>query len=76
MSERKRIEDERQVFMSFFENSPDFIGISDPNWKSVYLNPAGRQMVGMPADYPVENTEILDYTLLIGACWLMSSRDP
>src|SRR5262249_35212287 len=27
ISERKRIEDERQVFMSFFENSPDFIGI-------------------------------------------------
>src|SRR5262245_302286 len=59
--ERKRIEDERHVFVSFLENSPDFIGIADPNGKPVYLNPAGRQMVGLPADYPVENTQIPEY---------------
>ena len=47
--------------MSFFENSPDFIGIADPNGKPVYVNPAGRRMVGLPADYPVENTEIPEY---------------
>jgi len=61
ISERKRVEDERQVFVSFLENSPDFIGIADPNGKPVYLNPAGRRMVGLPADYPVENTQIPDY---------------
>jgi len=61
ISERKRFEDERQVFVSFLENSPDFIGIADPNGKPVYLNPAGRRMVSLPADYPVENTEIPDY---------------
>ena len=59
--ERRRAEDERQVFMSFFENSRDFIGIADPNGKPVYVNPAGRRMVGLPADYPVENTEISEY---------------
>jgi PAS domain S-box-containing protein len=61
ISERKRIEDERQVFVSFLENSSDFIGIADPNGKPVYVNPAGRQMVGLPADYPIENTEIPEY---------------
>src|SRR5262245_1067318 len=61
ISQRKRIEDERQVFVSFLENSPDFIGITDPNGKPVYLNPAGRRMVGLPADYPVEKTQIPDY---------------
>ena len=61
ISERKRIEDERQVFVSFLENSPDFIGIADPNGRPVYVNPAGRRMVGLPADYPIENTEIPEY---------------
>jgi PAS domain S-box-containing protein len=61
ISARKRIEDERQVFISFLENSPDFIGIADPNGKPVYLNPGGRKMVGLAADYPVENTEIPEY---------------
>src|SRR5262245_60832472 len=61
ISERRRIEDERQVLVSFPEISPDFIGIADPNGKPVYLNPAGRRMVGLPADYPVENTQIPDY---------------
>src|SRR5262245_6464646 len=61
ISERKRIEDERQVFMSFFENSVDYIGIADPNWRPVYVNPAGRKMVGLPLDYPIKNTTTSDY---------------
>ena len=61
ISERKRFEDERQVFVSFLENSSDFIGIADPNGKPLYVNPAGRRMVGLPADYPVENTQIPEY---------------
>src|SRR5262245_11554025 len=61
ISESKRIEDERQVFLSFFENSPDFIGITNQNWKPVYLNPAGRKMVGLPLDHPVKDTESFEY---------------
>jgi PAS domain S-box-containing protein len=61
ITQRRRIEDERQVFVSFLENSPDFIGIADPNGKPVYLNPAGRRMVGLPDDYPIENTQIPEY---------------
>ncbi|MGZ4190445.1 MAG: PAS domain S-box protein, partial [Actinomycetota bacterium] len=58
---RKRIEDERQVFVSLLENSSDFIGIADPNGKPIYVNPAGRRMVGLPADYPIEQTQIPEY---------------
>ena len=30
ITERKRIEDERQVFVSLLDNSPDFIAVADP----------------------------------------------
>jgi PAS domain S-box-containing protein len=53
--------DERRVFQALIENSSDFIGIADRNGKPVYLNPAGRRMVGLPENYPIENTEILEY---------------
>ena len=60
ISERRRIEDERQVFVSLIENSSDFIGIADPSGKPIYLNPAGRRLVGLPADFPVEKVQIVD----------------
>ncbi|HAN91762.1 MAG TPA: hypothetical protein DCQ33_06735 [Nitrospira sp.] len=61
ISERVRIEDERQVFVSLIEHSSDFIGIADPGGKPIYVNPAGRRMVGLPAAYPVEKTQIPEY---------------
>ena len=61
ISERRRIEDERQVLVSLIENSSDFIGVADPSGKPIYVNPAGRRMVGLPADYPVEKTQIPEY---------------
>ena len=60
ITERRRIEDERQVFVSLLENSSDFIGIADPTGKPVYLNPAGRRMVGLAPDFPVEQVQIED----------------
>jgi PAS domain S-box-containing protein len=61
ISERKRHEDEHRVFESLIENSSDFIGIADPAGKPIYLNPAGRRMVGLPAGHPVEQTQIPEY---------------
>lgn len=61
ITERKRFEDERRIFTSLLQNSPDFIGIADPGGKAIYVNPAGRRMVGLAADYPVEQTQIADY---------------
>ena len=61
ITERKRVEDERQIFVSLLANSSDFIGIADPTGKPVYVNPAGRRMIGLSADYPIEQTRIADY---------------
>ena len=61
ISERKRIEDVRQVFVSLLDNSSDFIGIADPTGKPIYLNAAGRRMIGLAPDFPVEQIQIQDY---------------
>jgi PAS domain S-box-containing protein len=60
IGERKRIEDERQVFVSLLDNSSDFIGIADPTGKPIYLNAAGRRMIGLAPDFPVERLQIQD----------------
>ncbi|MEO7162484.1 MAG: PAS domain-containing protein, partial [Bdellovibrionia bacterium] len=52
---------ERQIFAALIENSSDFIGIADPNGNPLYLNPGGRRMVGLSLDYPIENTQILEF---------------
>ena len=57
----RRTLDERRVFAALIENSSDFIGIADANGTPTYLNPAGRAMVGLPADLPVERTQLTDY---------------
>ena len=60
VTERRRIEDQRQVFVSLLDNSVDFIGIADPTGKPIYLNAAGRRMIGLTADFPVEQLRIQD----------------
>jgi PAS domain S-box-containing protein len=58
ITERRRIEDQRQVFVSLLDNSVDFIGVADPGGKPIYLNAAGRRMVGLAPDFPVETLQI------------------
>jgi PAS domain-containing protein len=60
ITERRRIEDQRQVFVSLLDNSVDFIGIADPAGKPIYLNAAGRRMIGLAPDFPVEQLQIQD----------------
>lgn len=60
IGERKRVEDLRQVFVSLLDNSVDFIGIADPTGKPIYLNAAGRRMIGLAPDFPVEQLQIQD----------------
>jgi PAS domain S-box-containing protein len=52
--------DDRRIFEALIENSSDFIGIADPDGKPTYLNPAGRRMVGLASDFPVETVAIQD----------------
>lgn len=47
ITERKRIETERQNFVALIENSPDFIGMSDLDGVPFFINRAGLKMVGL-----------------------------
>ncbi|MGZ3773319.1 MAG: ATP-binding protein [Pseudobdellovibrionaceae bacterium] len=57
----RKVANERQIFAALVDSSSDFIGIADPNGNPIYLNPAGRRMVGLAMDFPIEKTIILDY---------------
>jgi PAS domain S-box-containing protein len=57
----KRTLMERRLFAAVIENSSDFIGIADARGKPIYLNPGGRRMVGLSADFPIEPTTIPEY---------------
>jgi PAS domain S-box-containing protein len=61
VTERRRRDDERQLLVSLLENSHDFIGLADPSGKPIWVNVAGLRMVGLPPDYPVEQTRITEY---------------
>ena len=52
--------DDRRIFEALIENSSDFIGIADPDGTPTYLNSAGRRMVGLASDFPVETVRIQD----------------
>jgi PAS domain S-box-containing protein len=57
----KKTSEDLQVFVELIENSTDFIGIADPNGKPIFVNRAGRRMVGISDDYAIENTQIPQY---------------
>jgi PAS domain S-box-containing protein len=56
----RKVLDERSIFAALIDNSSDFIGIADPSGKPIYVNPAGRRMIGVPEDYPIGTMQILD----------------
>jgi PAS domain S-box-containing protein len=53
--------DELLRFQSLVEASGDFIGIANLDGHVAYLNPAGRQLVGLDPDVDVTTTTIADY---------------
>ncbi len=61
ITEQRRRADELKIFAALLENSSDFIGIADPSGKPLWGNRAARRMVGLPPDFPIEQTQILDY---------------
>jgi PAS domain S-box-containing protein len=51
---------ERQVFAALVDNSSDFIGIADAKGTPIYVNPAGRRMIGLADDFPVSTLGMVD----------------
>ena len=49
--------DERRVFAALLENSSDFICIADPDGRPIYVNPAGRALVSLPATLTLDTID-------------------
>lgn len=51
--ERKRMEEERNELAAIVQNCSDFIGIATLGGRAVFVNAAGRRMVGIGDDEPI-----------------------
>ena len=58
VTERVGIEEDVQRFVSLVENAGDFIAMVGLDWRVVYLNKAGRALVGLPAESMVGDVPI------------------
>lgn len=63
---RKQIEFEQQKLISLIENSTDFIGMTTLEGQPIYLNAAGRRLVGLEDDEQFRRASMLDYVPLEG----------
>jgi PAS domain S-box-containing protein len=61
ITERKQLETERQKFFLLAESSSEFIGMCDLDMNPVYVNPAGRRMVGLPDMAAACRVKVQDY---------------
>jgi PAS domain S-box-containing protein len=61
ITERKRAEEERQKFVSLIENSSDFISMATLEGQTLFVNEAGRRLVGLDNISQALYTEIWDY---------------
>src|SRR5579872_814355 len=63
ITERQLAEEERQKFFTLVENSGDFIAVADLKDNVQYVNPAGREMLGMGGPESVQGTHSIDYVV-------------
>jgi PAS domain S-box-containing protein len=59
--ELEAISAERARLASVAENSPTFIGICDLDMRVIYVNPAGRRLVGIARDEELQRRTLLEY---------------
>src|ERR1035437_8528929 len=63
ITERKRMETDLRMIASVVESSTDFISFASLEGSLLFLNPAGRQMLGIDRDEPVTGVNVLDYVM-------------
>lgn len=61
VTERKQLEIERQKFFLLAESSSEFIGMCDLDMQPLYVNPAGRRIVGLPDMATACRVKVQDY---------------
>ncbi|MGO9866794.1 MAG: PAS domain S-box protein [Rhodomicrobium sp.] len=60
ISERNRMESERQKYVSLVENNSDFMAMASLSWELLYINKAGCELVGITPEQ-VEGMEVRDF---------------
>jgi len=63
ITERKQAEEQHRLLLSIIDHSRDFIGVASGDQKAIYVNPAGRAMLGLEGVEKVKETRIEDYFL-------------
>jgi PAS domain S-box-containing protein len=61
ITDRKRVEAERERFVTLVENSTDFVGICDLNAIPIFVNRAGLEMVGLDSIEQARNTPVEEF---------------
>ena len=61
ITRRRRVESDRQMFVTLVENSTDFIGICDLEGVPFFINRAGLEMVGLKDIEEARQTRIQDF---------------
>jgi PAS domain S-box-containing protein len=61
ITERMKTDEERSRLAAILEATTDFVGLSDPQGRALYLNRAGRRMVGLGEQEDISNLSIADF---------------
>jgi PAS domain S-box-containing protein len=61
VTERKRVERDRETFVTVIENSTDFIGMCDLNGIPFFINRAGLEMVGLENIEEARGTSVQEF---------------
>jgi PAS domain S-box-containing protein len=62
LTERKRMEEKLRRIAAVVEACTDFIGLASVDGEVLYVNPAGRQFVGLDdEDHPAKGTRLIEY---------------
>jgi PAS domain S-box-containing protein len=62
ITDRKRVEEEQARLTAILEATPDLVGITSLNGQMLYLNRAGRRIMGIGEDEPLANAgNVYDY---------------
>lgn len=58
--DQKEIEAVQARLLQVLDSSSDFVGMADPDQKAVYINSAGREMIGLDDKEDIRDVEITD----------------
>jgi PAS domain S-box-containing protein len=61
LTQRKRAEEERNRMAAILEATTDFVGMARPDGPVMFINRAGRMLVGLDEETPVSQTVVQDY---------------